>query len=66
MGVADGDAGDRVVAGTVWVTWGTVNDQVLIGLAVLERSWTGGTIRSKTMNTYGRSLPTTRTFIDHP
>ena len=69
IGVTDGDAGDREVGWVVKVTRGTVNDQDPDrpgGPGALQDRWHD---RSKTMNTYGRSLPTTRalsTIRDRP
>ena len=66
MGVTDGDASDRVVAGAVWVTRGTVNDQDPDrpgGPGALQGRWHD---RGKTMNTYGRSLTSNNTsLVDH-
>ena len=69
MGVTDGDASDRVVAGAVWVTRGTVNEQDPDRPGGPGAIQDRGHNRSKTMNTYGRSLPTTRalsTIRDRP
>ena len=65
IGVTDGDAGDREVAGSSDVTRGTVNDQDTHGLAVLECSRTGGRGRQDHEHVWSVTSNNT-SLIDYP